>query len=138
MQYEKGKPHVVSIDILKEFRGENNMLSFPSDEMVEIPNVPNKPLISDLVRPAPVTIDQNVIKPSWMGGYVNPYQDNEQRVDREIIGMGTWAEGKITLPKDMRKDGDIKMGPAEATSTCTNHSMVGDQEMTDVECLFCT
>ena len=89
MQYEKGKPHVVSIDILKEFRGENNMLSFPSDEMVEIPNVPNKPLISDSVRPAPVTIDQNVIKPSWMGGYVNPYQDNEQRIDSEIIGTGT-------------------------------------------------
>ena len=49
--YENGKPHVVSIHILKEFRGQNNC--FPSkppppphpaiqggDEMVEIPNIP--------------------------------------------------------------------------------------------------
>jgi len=29
--YEQGIPSVVSIDILKEFRGENNVHGFPSD-----------------------------------------------------------------------------------------------------------
>ena len=29
--YKTGKPHIVSINILKEFRGENNAHGFPSD-----------------------------------------------------------------------------------------------------------
>ena len=29
--YETGKPRIVSIDILKEFRGENNVHGYPSD-----------------------------------------------------------------------------------------------------------
>ena len=29
--YEQGKPRIVSLDILKEFRGENNVHGFPSD-----------------------------------------------------------------------------------------------------------
>ena len=48
--YEQGKPRIVSIDILKEFQGENNVHCFPSDppphpsfkggdEITEIPNL---------------------------------------------------------------------------------------------------
>lgn len=46
--YEKGKPRLVSIDILKEFRGDSSTHGFPSDpqpsspggdEMEEIPNI---------------------------------------------------------------------------------------------------
>ena len=46
--YEQGKPRIVSLDILKEFRGENNMHRLPSDpphpafqggdEITEIPS----------------------------------------------------------------------------------------------------
>ena len=59
--YETGKPWIVSIDILKEFRGENNLHGFPSnppqpsnqreEKLVEIPNISNKPQLSEHVTP---------------------------------------------------------------------------------------
>jgi len=51
--YEKGKPRIVSVDIMKEFRGENGLYGYPSDpphpeiaveeEIREIPNLTNTP-----------------------------------------------------------------------------------------------
>ena len=52
--YEKGKPRIVSVDIMKEFRGENGLYGYPSDpphpqiageeEMREIPSLTNTPM----------------------------------------------------------------------------------------------
>ena len=109
--YERGKPRIMSIAILKEFRSDNNIHGFPSDppphhplvtggdEIEEVPNIPNKPLssdleapaavTSDLERPAAVTMCKNVIQSSYPGKPVNPYEDQEQRVDHEIIRDNT-------------------------------------------------
>ena len=69
------------------------------DEIEEVPNIPNKPLssdleapaavTSDLERPAAVTMCKNVIQSSYPGKPVNPYEDQEQRVDHEIIRDNT-------------------------------------------------
>ena len=58
--FEQGKPRIVSMDILKEYQGENNVHSFPSDpphpsfqgedEMIEIPNLNLEKMITEGIR----------------------------------------------------------------------------------------
>jgi len=42
--YEKGKTRLVSLDILKEFRGENGVYGYPSDPPPTHPLIPTKKL----------------------------------------------------------------------------------------------
>ena len=61
--YEHGKPRIVSLDILKEFREENNVHGLPSDppphpaflegdEITEIPNSkPERPITEGINNP---------------------------------------------------------------------------------------
>ena len=58
--FEQGKPRIVSLDILKEFRGENNVKGLPSDpphhsfqggdEIAEIPSLELERLITEVIK----------------------------------------------------------------------------------------
>lgn len=61
--YKKGKPRLVSLDVLKEFRGDNNSYGYPNDplntstlvreESIEFPSISMEPLSVDPSTPLP-------------------------------------------------------------------------------------
>ena len=70
--YEQGKPRIVSLDILKEFRGENNVHGLPSDplhpsfqggdEITEIPNLELETLITKKIKSQERQLDKSFLK----------------------------------------------------------------------------
>ena len=80
--YEKGKSRLVSIDILKEFRGDNNTHGFSSEppplysigrrQMREIRNLINKPTDMNLNPAAATNIDTGLVQYNGDSRDVNP------------------------------------------------------------------
>ena len=110
--------------MLKEFCGNINIHGF-EDEMLEVPSISKKPLSSEIEKeiPAAMSLDKNVIQYSYPRRPVNPYQDKDQRVDREIkVDCTQTREGITPLPSYRLDEGDIEMGPVKYDVTDASQS----------------
>jgi len=109
--YEQGRPRIVSLDILKEFRGENNVHGLPSDpshpalqggdEVTEIPSSElERPPTAEEIRNQESQLDKRRRDP---GDGIETAGQTEQQVIRQ-----TDRETQMTSSCEMEKRGPAK------------------------------
>ena len=102
--YEQGKPRIVSLDILKEFRGENNVHGWPSDpphpsftggdEITEIPNSGQERPMAEGIKNSENRLNQGE-RDRREGGRIadQPEQQWKGQTDRETQITPSCEEG---------------------------------------------
>ena len=111
--YEQGKPRIVSLDILKEFRGENNVHGLPSDpphpvfvggdEITEIPNSRQERLITEGISNPERQLNQRERDPrDRIKTAGQTEQQCRRQTDRETQITSSCEEGEGGAPPHTR------------------------------------
>ena len=118
--FEQGKPRVVSLDILKEYRGENNVHGFPSDPPPPHPSFQGEEEVKEIP-----TLTQREQRQERQGAEHSQFTvdnslnrdcDKEGRADRETqICVNNPAEmGQADQELDMDEDTEMQGGEGGA------------------------
>ena len=133
--YEKGKPRIVSVDIIKEFRGENGLYGYPSDpphpqivledEIREIPNLENTP-------PA----QESIIKTPDLSKYEAAAKQNSNysnTADNREEGRLTTEEGGGRVNPSIHSGGNVEMGEEHLSTEVTTEMKEAEISGTTVD-----
>ena len=122
--FEQGKPRIVSSDILKEFRGENNVHGLPSDpphpsfqggdEMTEIPNLELKGSITEEIKIQERQLDRRERDPGEKrdtAGQTEPQEVGQTNRKTQITS--SCEEAREEPPTSLDLDGEVEMQGGE-------------------------